>query len=73
MGSSKKPEQQVADYMMSMHFGVCHEADSIERIKINDKVESIVMPITLLDMCDITPINPNHLHKYSLKGSIICS
>jgi hypothetical protein len=38
VGSSKKPEQQVADYMMSIHFGVCHEADSIERIKINDKV-----------------------------------
>ena len=37
MGSSKKPEQQVADYMMSIHFGVCHQADSIERIKINDK------------------------------------
>lgn len=38
MGSSKKPEQQVADYMMSIHFGVAHEVDSIERVKINDKV-----------------------------------
>jgi hypothetical protein len=37
-GGSKKPTQRVADYLMSMHFGVCYQADSIERISVNDKV-----------------------------------
>lgn len=36
-GKSSSPKQKVADYLMSIHFGVCHLADSIERIRVNDK------------------------------------
>lgn len=36
-GSSKKPKQQVAQYHLSMHVGVCHSADAILRVKVNDK------------------------------------
>jgi hypothetical protein len=43
-------------------------------LKINEKVESIILPITLLDMCDISsPINRSNIYRYSLKGSIISS
>lgn len=35
--SSKKPTQQVADYLMSLHVGVAHTVDSVERIRVNDK------------------------------------
>lgn len=35
-GGSKAPKQQVADYCMSLHFGVCDSADSVEQIKVND-------------------------------------
>lgn len=34
---SKKPTQQVADYLLSIHYGVCHLADAITRIRYNDK------------------------------------
>ena len=37
-GGSKSPKQNVADYLLSIHFGVCHQADSIERVTVNDKV-----------------------------------
>lgn len=37
MGKSKAQKQQVADYLLSIHFGVCHQADSIERIRVKDK------------------------------------
>lgn len=43
-------------------------------LRINEKVEPIVLPITLLDMCEFTtPINHNNLYRYELKGSIISS
>jgi hypothetical protein len=35
--SSKKPKQQVADYLMSLHAGVCHTVDAIKRIRVNEK------------------------------------
>ena len=36
-GKSSSPKQRVADYLLSIHFGVCHLADSIDRIRVNDK------------------------------------
>lgn len=39
MGSSKKPKQQVADYHLSMHYGLCHgPVDEIKEIQIGEKV-----------------------------------
>jgi hypothetical protein len=38
VGGSKKPKQDVTDYLLSIHCGVCHMADSIERIRYDDKV-----------------------------------
>lgn len=36
-GGSKKPKQRVADYLLSMHYGVCYAADAIKRIRVNEK------------------------------------
>lgn len=38
MGSSKKPTQQVADYYLSMHYGVCHgPVDEVKGVYIGEK------------------------------------
>lgn len=37
MGSSSKPKQEVTDYLLSIHCGVCYQADSIERIRYGEK------------------------------------
>lgn len=42
-------------------------------LQVDKKVETILLPITLLDMADITPIGHGQLSRYSLTGSIICS
>lgn len=41
-GSSKKPKQHAADYHMSVHYGVCTEVDSINRIWINDTLTEAI-------------------------------
>lgn len=38
MGSKSKPKQTVAEYMMSMHFGVAHEVDSVEKVTVAEKI-----------------------------------
>lgn len=38
MGKGGGAKQQVTEYYMSMHFGVCHAADAITKIEIGDKV-----------------------------------
>ena len=43
-------------------------------LKINQKVEEIVLPITLLDMCSLKAFeSSDNIKKYSLKGSLIKS
>ena len=36
-GSSKKPKQQVTEYNLSMHMGVCHSADAVLQVNVNEK------------------------------------
>jgi len=36
-GSSKKPKNRAADYLMSVHYGVCSPVDTINKIWINEK------------------------------------
>lgn len=41
-------------------------------LRINGKVESLVLPVTLLDMCELNTQLPD-LYHFSLNGSIIAS
>lgn len=41
-------------------------------LRVNGKVETLVLPVTLLDMCEVSPQLPD-LYKFSLNGSIIAS
>jgi hypothetical protein len=43
-------------------------------LKIDGTNQQFVLPVTLLDMCDIqTTVTLSHLQKYALKGSIMTS
>ena len=58
-GSSKKPKNRAADYLMSVHYGICTPVESVNKIWINEK------QITLV------PQNANatlYIHQYNLSG-----
>lgn len=58
-GSSKKPKNRAADYLMSVHYGICSPVEAINKIWINEK------------MIDFIPQNGNatiYLNQYNLNG-----
>lgn len=48
MGKSQSAKQQVTDYYMSLHFGVCATVDSVRRLRVNEKVawDGVVTTLT---------------------------
>ena len=41
-------------------------------LRVNGKMETLVLPVTLLDMCEVSPQLPD-LYHFALNGSIIAS
>jgi hypothetical protein len=41
------------------------------QLLLNQSLESLVLPLTLLDVCHVAPTDMRHLQQYALRGSIL--